>query len=215
MPIVDHPDELPLLREELRHARMPYLFHSYDATVEDYEQITDEDLKCEFVDGELIVHSPTSIRHESLAGFVLSLVREFVTERRLGDVFGSNAVMQLGERRFSPDVSALLAANAGRVQNNRIVGPADLVVEILSSSTRAYDRNTKLPLYCEGRVGEIWLIDADRRQFEAHAWRDGGYVSQALTTGRWASITLPDLSVDVEWFWLAPLPSVSECRIKP
>ena len=46
-----------------------------------------------------------------------------------GRVFGSNAVMQLGQRRFSPDVSVLLAASYGRIRGPRVIGPMDLAVE--------------------------------------------------------------------------------------
>jgi Uma2 family endonuclease len=213
MAVVFSPDDYPLLREELRALEPPFLLRHYQATEEDYEQITDEDLKCEFIDGELIVHSPASLDHEDLAAFVIRLLGEFVAQRRLGRMFGSNAVMQLGRRRFSPDVSVLLASHYDRVSGTRVVGPMDLVVEIISESTRSYDQQTKLPLYREGRVGEIWLIDRERRQFEAHTLRDEGYVSQVLPTGRWASTALAGLTLQVDWLWSDPLPAVRDCPL--
>jgi Uma2 family endonuclease len=213
MPATWSPEEFSLLREELRGLRPPFLLHAYEATEEDYEQITDEDLKCEFIDGELIVHSPASLDHEDLTAFVIRLLGEFVAQHRLGRVFGSNAVMQLGRRRFSPDVSVLLASHYDRVRRTRVVGPMDLVAEIISESTRSYDHETKLPLYREGQVGEIWMIDRERRQFEVHALREGGYVSQVLPTGRWSSTAVPGLTIQVDWFWADPLPAVRECRL--
>jgi Uma2 family endonuclease len=213
MSIVDSPEHYAELREEIRLLRPPFLLRHYDATPEDYEQITDEDLKCEFIDGDLIVHSPESVTHEEHVGFVMTLLRVHIDDRKLGRVVGSNAVMQLGERRFSPDVSILLSANERRIRGGRVHGPMDLVVEVLSKSTRDYDLRTKLPAYREGRVGEIWLIDAERRQFEVHARAAENYRSSVLATGEWSSIVLPGLTVKADWFWTNPLPSLYECGL--
>jgi Uma2 family endonuclease len=212
MAVLDSPINHAELREALRNLSRPFLLRGYEATPQEYEQITDEDLKCEYVDGELIVHSPASLRHEDLTLLIASLLREFVTGRRLGRVYGSNAVMQLGERRFSPDVSVLLNVHAERIQGERVRGPMDLVVEVVSRSTRDYDFRTKLPAYREGHVGEIWLVDPDRRLFEVHALRGENYVTQALATGRWSSLALPGFAVDVDWFWADPPPPLAECR---
>jgi len=84
MSIVDSPEEYAALRDALRQFRWSFLLHRYDATPEDYEQLMDEDLKCEYVDGDLIVHSPASLEHEALTLFVGSLLREFANTRRLG-----------------------------------------------------------------------------------------------------------------------------------
>jgi Uma2 family endonuclease len=211
MAIVASADRYPLLRAALRSLEPPFLLRQFDATPEDYEAITDEDLKCEYIDGELIVHSPASLDHEELVLFVGALLREFLGGRGLGRVFGSNAVMQLGQRRFSPDVSVLLAPNYGRIRDKRVAGPMDLAVEIISASTRAYDFETKVPAYREGRVGEIWLIDAERRQFAVHAWTGEDYVSRTLTTGAWSSVALSGLHVRIDCLWQDPLPGVREC----
>jgi Uma2 family endonuclease len=211
MSIVASADRYPRLREALRALQPPFLLRHFDATPEDYEALADEDLKCEYVDGELIVHSPASLDHEELALFVGALLREFVNERSLGRVFGSNAVMQLGQRRFSPDASVLLAPNYGRIREKRVIGPVDLAVEVISPSTRAYDFETKLSAYREGRVGEIWLIDAERRQFAAHAWRGENYVSRVLATGTWSSLALTGLEIRIDGLWQDPLPGVREC----
>ena len=208
---ITQPERYQATREILRALEPPFLLRHYAATPEDYEGITDEDLKCEYLDGELIVHSPASIEHEDLTAFLLSLLREFVTSRGLGRAYGSNAVMQLGVKRFSPDVSVLLSRNQERQQGGRVYGPMDLVVEVISRNTRTYDFQTKLPVYREARVPEIWLVDAERRQFEAHALHGEDYRSRVLGTGSWPSVALAGLVVEVEWLWRDPRPSVGEC----
>ncbi len=206
------PKELAVAREYLRNLAHPFLLRAYEADPDDYENITDDDFRCEYLDGELVVHSPASLRHEDLTLFVGTLLRTFVSDKRLGRVFGSNAVMQVGQRRLCPDVSVLKTEHEDRIRGGRVMGPMDLVVEVLSTSTRDYAQRTKLPVYREARVGEIWLIDPDRRQFEGHALRDENYLTQHLATGRWSSVVLPGLTIEVDWFWADPLPALRDCR---
>ena len=208
---ITQPERYQATREILRALEPPFLLRHYAATPEDYEAIADEDLKCEYLDGELIVHSPASLEHEDLTGFLFSLLREFVTSRGLGRAWGSNAVMQLGVKRFSPDVSVLLNRNRERQQGGRVHGPMDLVVEVISRSTRVYDRETKLPAYREAGVPEIWLVDAERHQFEVHARHGQDYRSSVLATGSWPSVALAGIVVEVDWLWRDPRPSVAEC----
>lgn len=233
MPLIEA-QEIKEWRAGMRLCPHSFLLRAYEAEPTDYEAIGDEDFKCEYHDGVLIVHSPASYEHERLAAFLVLFLGDHVTRHKLGTVLGSNAVMQLGERRFSPDVSFLSAASEKRVRGGRVHGPMDLVVEVLSSSTRAYDRGEKLTAYQQGNVPEIWLIDPDERRFDAYVLRhelnpqgassfqrpgnNGGsiepleYEHTLLTAGRWNCAVLPKLVLDVDWLWRRPLPSLDECH---
>jgi len=209
--LLDEQVNVPELREALRQLPGPYLIRRYEATLADYEQISDEDLKCEYVDGELIVHSPASIAHERLVTFISTLINLLASSRNLGEVYGSNAVMQLGRRRFSPDVSFLTLGHKQRVRAGQVRGPMDLAVEVLSASTRRYDLEEKRPAYRAGRVPEVWLIDPQRKVFEADVLAGGRYTSRRLTRGRFRSRVLPGFALDVTWLWSDPLPNPLDC----
>jgi Uma2 family endonuclease len=210
MPIAEA-DEIRLVREDLLHIPPPYLLRKYEATEEYYEELADEDLRCELLDGVLVVHSPASIRHEDRLTFLTTLVNVFVASRGLGRVYAPNTVVQLGHHRLCPDLSFLATEHAGRIQRERIVGPADLVVEMISDSTREYDPGDKRGAYHDGRVPEIWFIDADRRQCQFDLLEGDAYNTRTLVTGRFAGHVLAGLVVDVEWFWSEPLPNPLEC----
>jgi Uma2 family endonuclease len=195
----------------------PYLLRKYEATVEDFEHLADEDLRCEYFEGVLVVHSPASFTHENLSMFLGSLLRTFAEERRLGWVLGGNAVMQLKDRRFCPDISFIQSAHAGWLRTGQVAGPVDLAVEILSHSTRDYDLREKRAAYREGNVPEIWLIDSERQEFhvdslEPESTNKGmAYHTELLKRGRWSSYALKGFWVDVEWLWSDPLPNVLDC----
>ncbi len=204
-------------RRALQEIDPPFLLRKYEATVEDYELLADEDLRCEFLDGVLLVHSPATIDHEDRLSFLHGLLRIFVDDRQLGRVLGANAVMQLGDRRFCPDISFLRKAHAPRIQQGQVVGPMDLAVEFLSKSTRDYDLGEKRAAYREGRVPEIWIFDPQRREFHADVLTGGSngspssYRTETLREGRWASKVLEGFWFDVTWLWKDPLPNVLEC----
>jgi Uma2 family endonuclease len=199
------------LRNQFRSLSPPYLVRKYEATEDDYEQLADEDLRCEFIDGVLIVHSPATFTHESRVSFLLTVLNIFVTRRSLGWVCGSNTVMQLGHRRFCPDISFLAAAHGDRIQGGRVMGPMDLVVEMVSKSTRDYDLGEKRKIYRQGRIPEIWLFDTEQKRCSLDMLEGRRYQSRTLTRGQFSSRVLPGLSVDVKWLWSDPLPDPLKC----
>ena len=54
-------------------------------------------------------------------------------------------------------------------------GVPDLVLEVLSPSTRRYDRRTKLDVYAAAGVQEYWLADPLKQTFEVLVLRNGSY----------------------------------------
>ncbi len=199
------------LRSDLQRIPPPYLLRKYEATEDDFEELAEEDLRCEYLDGVLIVHSPASVEHEDHVMFLGTLLNNFVSCRGLGRVYGSNTVMQLGRRRFCADVNFLAADHAGRIRHRRVMGPVDLAVEVLSASTRDYDVTAKRTAYHDGRVPEIWLIDPELRRVDVDALTAGGYESSTFTAGRFESRILPGLTIALDWLWSNPLPNPIEC----
>ncbi len=198
-------------RELVRGLRPPYLIFKFDATEDEYFHLADEDFRCEYVDGVIVMHSPASTGHEQLLMFLNGVFTDYVLTRRLGLLFGSNTVMQVGTRRFCPDLSFLATEHANRVGEQLVDGAFDLLVEVLSLSTRRYDLHEKRPAYQEAGVREIWFIDPGRREVHVDFLTEQGYESVTLVTGRLESRVIDGLVVNVDWFWSDPLPVPREC----
>lgn len=190
----------------------PYLIRVYDVTEEEYERITTEDTKYELIDGVLIMHSPASIEHEDLFGFLHFLLTGYVQERRLGKVLGSRATLRLSSsRNLEPDLFFVARANLHRVQRKRVEGTADFVIEVVSRSTRDFDLEEKRSLYREARVREIWFVDRDRREVLVDTLGDAGYTEARCQTGRLESAAIPGFRVEVDWLWQEALPAPLPC----
>jgi len=65
--------------------------------------------------------------------------------------------VQLGDDEVAPD--ACVVCDPSKVTKTKIVGAPDLVIEILSPSTRRKDMEAKHPLYEEHGVKEYWMIE--------------------------------------------------------
>lgn len=209
--------QLQDIRNAIQGFELPYFVRWFGADPELFEELSTEDFRCEYLNGDVIVHSPATFDHENRSAFLSSLLRMFAAKHNLGLVLSSNIVMQIGERRLCPDVSFLAAAHHDRVQDDRVRGPMDLVIEVLSKSTRSYDLGEKRTCYREAAVPEIWFVDLAKRELVIDALTTTGgaehreYETRVLTRGRWNSLALSGFWINAEWLWLEPLPNDFDC----
>ncbi len=171
----------------------------------------DEDTCAEWVQGEVLVMSPASDRHQDICDFLTSVVRIFVEVKGLGWVRSAPFVMRLGEgvSGREPDLAFVASAHLGRLRETYLDGPADLVVEVVSEESIGRDRGEKYAEYEQAGIPEYWLIDPIRRQAEfCRMGGDGHYRLVTPEGGIYRAEALPDFWLRVEWFWRAPLPRV-------
>ncbi len=186
----------------------PYLLRLYGVDEAEFEALADEDLKAEYIDGVMIVHSPASVRHERYVAFLLTLLNLHLSQRGAGLVLAGNALFRVGPRRFAPDV--MVVQEETRVGPKEIEGPPDLVIEVLSESTRGYDLGEKRVAYREIGVPEIWFVDPEEQVVIVEG-RESGYLGETVRKGWVVSRTVPGFQIRAEWLWQEPLPSVLEC----
>lgn len=182
----------------------------YGCTPEDWEEVSDEKRFVEYIDGRMIVHSPAGLQHQKLFGFMHRLMGNFVEARDLGEVLTGPFAMELAlERKFEPDLMFLSHATSRNLTDTRLLGPADVAIEIASPSTGAYDRGEKRECYRVGGVREYWMIDPAARLVIVD--RPAGREVANLSGGKVESQLLPGFWIDAEWLWQDPLPPVADC----
>lgn len=104
-------------------------------TFEEFLAWTHEDIRAEWVDGEVIIMAPSNLDHQDLLDFLNDLVKTFARARGLGRVFFAPVLMRLPNRPSGrePDLLFVATAHADRLCETYVDGPADLVVEIVSA----------------------------------------------------------------------------------
>jgi Uma2 family endonuclease len=102
----------------------------------------------EIIEGELVVTPPPVPVHQSLTTELLLAVGPIVRSEDLGRLFPAQIGVLLAENvMLIPDLVFVRRERLHIVGRTLIEGPPDLVVEILSPSTRKRDLGQKLRLY--------------------------------------------------------------------
>ncbi len=129
----------------------------------------DEDKKAEFINGEVVVHSPALDRHNSCMLLLARLLSIYVDDRGLGMVRAEKALIELTRNSYEPDVCFFGPDKAATITGDLLYYPTpDFIAEILSKSTEKYDREIKFADYAAHGVSEYWIIDPRRRTIEQH-----------------------------------------------
>ena len=133
-----------------------------------YEEMTEGD-KTEFINGEVIVHSPVKKRHNDCVGRLLRLLSPFVQTRDLGYVGFEKILVQFTRNDYEPDICFF-----GRDKAQSFTGeqmffpPPDFVAEVLSPSTEGVDRSIKFQDYAAHGVKEYWIVDPEKEVLEQY-----------------------------------------------
>jgi Uma2 family endonuclease len=147
-------------------------------TWEDFVALGEDDPR-ELIDGELVEIEVPTWKHERVVARLCQALGAWSDAAGGGEVVGSGYKVRVSDRRgVMPDVQFYRRGNtAAQDQDAGLVrGRPDLVVEIVSPSSRRFDRVTKLRWYAAMEVPEYWLIDAEAQTLERLVLREGVYV---------------------------------------
>jgi Uma2 family endonuclease len=147
-------------------------------TWDDFIALEEDDLR-ELIDGELVeVEVPTDT-HERVMVVLAYFLEGWVQAGHGGRVLGSGYKVRISDRRgVMPDLQYFRRGNDASVrqQQGLVQGGPDLVVEIVSPSSRRYDRVTKLQWYAQRGVPEYWIVAPEDRTVERLVLQGGVYV---------------------------------------
>ena len=79
-----------------------------------------------------------------------------------------------------PDVMWVAAGSRCVIDKKRLIGPPDLIIEILSPSTEANDRSDKYTLYERHSVREYWIVNPEHRFIEVYTHDGSGFARRGV-----------------------------------
>ena len=131
----------------------------------------------EIIEGEKIMSPSAGAYHNNVMGGLYIRMGLYVRTRRNGYVFTDSMDVHLPDGNLvKPDLTVIKSENAAIINwQKSIYGVPDMVVEVLSKSTRKKDLTVKKDIYEANGVKEYWIIDTWAKIVDVYILRDGKY----------------------------------------
>jgi Uma2 family endonuclease len=149
-------------------------------TVEDLEDMPDDEFRYELDDGMLIVSPAPSLPHQ-IAVMRLAVVLNTASPQGLLVVPGPGINISKFQHRV-PDIAVIRTES---VTQMFLAEPPVLAVEVASPRTRIYDRGRKRDVYERFGIRSYWIVDVgpDKPSLTVLELRRGKYAETARVTG--------------------------------
>jgi Uma2 family endonuclease len=140
-----------------------------------YFALPDTNRLVELSEGKLILLPHPTDTHQRVVGTLCRYFYAFIDVHNLGVVrFAPLPVRLWPDKIREPDILFVSHEHADRIAE-QAYGPPDLVVEVISTSTRRTDRVEKFVEYARAGVSEYWLVDPEARSIEVFVLEDDAY----------------------------------------
>jgi Uma2 family endonuclease len=149
---------------------------SSQLTYEDYLLFPDDGKRHEIIEGDHYVTPAPRTKHQRISANLTVALASFVKRRGMGLVLAAPSDVILSDDNVvQPDLLFVSTARAGIVTEDNIRGAPDLVVEIISETTRKKDEVTKRKLYERFGVQEYWVVDPELETVKIFRRTQEGY----------------------------------------
>jgi len=131
----------------------------------------------EIIGGKKFMAPVANPIHGSIIGRLYAFLCSYLDAKNAGYVFVDDVDVYLPDGPlFKPDLIVVLEENADIIDWRKgIYGAPDMLVEVLSKSTRKNDLTIKKDIYERNGVREYWIIDPWRENIDVYLLRNGKY----------------------------------------
>lgn len=167
-------------------------------TYDDYVLLPDDGNQHEIINGRHYMNAAPNPRHQTVSRLIQFQLMEHIEIPGHGQVFNAPIDLQFDEFNVvQPDI--VIVMNTNRIVTpTKIKGVPELVVEILSPSTRSRDLQLKKQLYEQNGVAEYWIVDADNRNVSQHRLGEDGRYGQPAQHETEIALAVGGINVTVD-----------------
>lgn len=171
-----------------------------------------EKTKADLIDWRIYIQSPPPDAHEKIFGFLITVLSAFASHRKLGIVRGSRTTLKFSEENgVQPDIVFISNASRSRVHPYYMDGAPEVVIEILSPSTRQLDRGKKMSLYAKHGALEYWQVDLENQFAEFFRNHGGAWLPMPVSDDDiFHSEVIPGFWLNTQWLFIAEEPDIVE-----
>ncbi len=142
----------------------------------DFVALGEDDVR-ELIDGALVEVEMPSKWHEHIVSTLAAHLLFWARKNKRGRVLSSGYRVRIDDHRgVMPDVQLLAEETYRRADPKGLEnGHPELVVEVISPTSRTHDRVLKLEWYRKIGVPQYWIIDPEARTLEHLVLQPGGH----------------------------------------
>lgn len=173
-------------------------------TYEDFCALPDDGKRYEILDGDLYMSPSPNTVHQRIVGRLYSILDDHARKKGLGEAFVAPFDVVLDEHDVVvPDVSFVSKAKQSIITEANIQGAPDLIVEVLSPSTKSRDTRDKRNVYARSGVDWYRIIDPEKKSVLELRLVDNAYavVSETKDPLSFCPELFPDLRIDLPELW--------------
>lgn len=165
-------------------------------TSEDYWNLPEGE-RAELINGRLYAMASPGYKHQKICFSLSRKIADYIDINKGScEVILAPFAVNLNandETYVEPDISVICDKN--KITEKECKGAPDLVIEIVSPSSRKMDYSTKNALYSEAGVREYWIVDTEKDRTTVYRYDEDAApaiipFSQPVTVGIY-----PDLSI--------------------
>lgn len=144
-------------------------------TLEDFMQRYSDEGPFEWINGVVIPVQPVVLGIAHIRGCLFRKLADFADIHGFGEVYGSCPFVLLDDQRYvkrsyRPDILFITSSHLREIMNRDpdwgnkpLIGPPDLVVEVVSPTDLMTHVNRKVRLYLEDGVQLVWVVEPDEK----------------------------------------------------
>ncbi|MDH4127606.1 MAG: Uma2 family endonuclease [Spirochaetota bacterium] len=165
-------------------------------TYKDYTTL-DDDKRHEILEGELIEMAPApNYFHQNISKKIFRVLDLYVENHNLGEIqYSPIDVIFDDHNTLQPDIIYISNDNKKIIKEKGVFGTPDLVIEILSQSTIAKDREIKFSIYEKFKVNEYWIIDPENKSVDVFCLETNNFSLHASSKDKIKSKLFPNLEI--------------------
>ena len=164
----------------------------------DYWQLPEGE-PVELLKGRFVVSPSPNMLHQTIVGILFEILRAAAKKSEAKAVLSPMDVILSSDTILQPDL-LYIAKTRRNIIKQHVEGPPDLVIEIVSGTSRR-DRVEKLDLYARYGVSEYWIVDPQTQLIEFLLNENGRFVVQSPANDRYQSPRLPEIELQLTAFW--------------
>lgn len=154
-------------------------------------ELLPETAHAEVIDNTLYMPPCPSFEHQDVSADLLTDIRVHTRKTKSGKCVDAPVALHLSDDEVvEPDLVFIRTERLDIVQDGKIKGVPDFIIELLSPSNRSHDLKRKFNLYQQFGVPEYIIIDPLTKDVIHYVLQEGVYLQQPSQKGTFHSQVL-------------------------